>query len=463
MIALRSRLRPPLVAALILLPPLAAGARADPACLASPKRDCAFAWALAAARADRTHAALRIGALMYVAAGLAQAGRSAEAAAVFEEVRAAGTALPSPGSADDTLAMLAGGQARAGLFEGARTTARGIADGRARAKAFSEIAAALVERGRFEDAVATARAIEIFAGRSDALVAVGRALAEAGRIEEALAAARAIPEDIQRLRVLHKVADLLARERRPEADAILREGIALARRLSGESEQAIFVGQFAGVLARLGRDGEAMALADSIARPELRHSALGPIASAQAETGRIDAALATLKLIDTRNRDRDNPVFARTAAMRDIVRALAKAGRLDEAAAIAATMRSANDYRHVALRAVALAYAGAGRFEQAIAYARSIGSGERDYVLRALVPVLVEAGRFDDALAIGRSLAQGYERAPAIAAVGAGFWKADRKPAAEAAFREALSAAEALPEGLFRSEALVKIALLLPR
>jgi len=145
------------------------------------------------------------------------------------------------------------------------------------------------------------------------------------------------------------------------------------------------------------------------------------------------------------------------------VLALAKAGRLDEAKAMASKMRSANDYRYVAQRGIALAHAKAGQFEQAIAFARALDSATRDYTFRALIPLLIEAGRFDDALALGRALARDYERAPAIATVGAGLLKADRKPAAAAVFREAVTVAAALPDGFFRAEGLVKIALLLPR
>ena len=463
MIALRSHLRPLFGAALILLPHFAAGARADQACLAAPSQACVFAWALTSARAERLDASLRIGAIMEVASGLARAGQRDRAAALFREVIAAANALQPQWSADDALALLAGRQARAGMIEEARALARGIAEDKPRAKAFAEIAAALVGRGQFEEAVAASLAIEIPATRSDTLVVVGRALADAGRAEEALTAARAIPEAIQRLRVMHKVADLLARERKPEADRLVREGIALARELPEGADQAIFTGLFAGALARLGHDGEAMALAVSITKPELRHSVYGPIASAQAEAGRIEAALATLKRIDTRNRERDNPVFARTEAMRDIVLALARAGRMDEAKAMAASMHSVNDYLHAAQRGIALAHAEAGRFDEAMAFAFALGPHTRDYVLQALAARLLAARRFDDALAASRALSRDYDRAPALAAAGAGLWKVDRKPAAEAAIREAISLAAGLPEGLFRAEGLVKIALLLPR
>ena len=462
MLATRSCMRRPIAAALFFLPLLAPAARADEACRAAPSQDCVFAWALATARAERLETSMRIGTITNVASGRARAGRGAEAAAAFREALVLGDALRPHWAVDQSFAIVAGEQVKAGLIEEGLAVARGIAGAEARAKAFAEIAKAMVARGRLEDGLAVARAIEHPETRSATLEYVGRALAAAGRPDDALGIARSIAEARPRLRVLYKVADAMARGRKPEADALLREGIALARTLAGEADQAIFVGQFAGVLAWMGRDDEAMALADSIAKPELRHSVHGPIASGQAEAGRIDAALATLKLISTRRTDFNNPVFARTAAMRDIVLAMAKAGRMDEANALALTMGNVNDYRYVAFRGIALAHAKAGRFEEAMALARS-RTFVRDYVFRGLIPVLTEAGRFDDALALSRALAQAYEQAPAIAVVGAGLLKAERKPAAEAAFREALTVAAALPEGFFRSEALVKIALLLPR
>ncbi len=107
----------------------------------------------------------------------------------------------------------------------------------------------------------------------------------------------------------------------------------------------------------------------------------------------------------------------RAWALKEVVQAVAKAGKFAEAAAIARTIEEGSLGTN-ALTEVVQAAAKAGKFAEAEALARTIEDAqERAEALKEVVQAITEAGKFAEAVTIARSIEVAGQRAKALTAV----------------------------------------------
>jgi tetratricopeptide (TPR) repeat protein len=250
----------------------------------------------------------RARALAAIAAALAVAGRSEEAAAMAEDALAGAGALAQAHARAGALAEVAAALAVAGrperaaaMAERAQADARAVRDPETGARAFGEVAAGLARAGRVGEALAIVRRLEGGAAEPRALAQVTDALVAAGKVDEAAATAE---------RALDRVGAL------------------------GESHAgAVWLGEVASALAAVGRTGEAGAVAEKAlermhgrGESTLGAGALAEIAAGLARAGRLTEAMEVAQRVEAG--------AARAGALAAVAAALAVAGRADEAATV---------------------------------------------------------------------------------------------------------------------------------
>jgi tetratricopeptide (TPR) repeat protein len=302
-----------------------------------------------------------------------------------------------------------------------RTLTDPEAQGRALVPLVKEFAAA----GRPEEAAALARGITVAGHRESALAFLARAGAAAGVPDQGrpdpvpdrrVPAARE-PRGPGPVSLRH--ASVTA-ERRARAAELARTGAhprrgapalaALAHTLAG-TEHRSQAEELAQEAAELSRSG-----------PSLSGEAARLLARALAGAGLIPEAPAVARTIAA--------PYERALALADVVRHSARAGGDDESAdtvreATRAARAPADGHQRVrALAALAQALAAAGRNRDAARTAREavrlarmhIGPSDRARVLVALAKVLAAAGRHEEAADLARTIAAPYPRAQALRA-----------------------------------------------
>lgn len=364
--------------------------------------------------------------LVGVVRALAEARRPDEAVAL------AHTVAPS-GRRQAALSAAVGGLADAGRTAEAGRLARTLAHPEREAEALTAVARALVRDGRPAEAVALAHDVGRLARnladperRARMLTVAACLLADAGSTDDALTHVREAGEVARTLTHPERQAEALEVIAR-EVATVRRTDDALALSVTGGGRglQARAVAEVVRVLADAGRTdaGHADAAADlarTIPHPDRKASALVVVARAVAHAGREDdaAALAheaaAVARSDT-NLDRKAQILAMVA------RALAAAGcdgdaaaLADEAAAVARAAKNP-DREAETLAAVARTLAAFGRTDEAAAAARAIAHADRRASALVIVArALADAGRTDSALALARTIDKPDREAEAL-------------------------------------------------
>ncbi|MDZ4869837.1 MAG: hypothetical protein SGI91_21135 [Alphaproteobacteria bacterium] len=288
-------------------------------------------------------------------------------------------------------------------------------------------------QGKVQEALATARAVADDVERRILIVSIAAVLSQAGRIEEVLEIALTVPAEEPRFvlavtrwpEMLGYVADDPALKIARPAGSTFAASMALAARLTLDGARDSAYVLIAWANAREDAVANAVQAAGLIKAPSSLRFALSHVAEAQARVGQRAASIATfarvreLIALEPEFLDQDPKWAWREALLSSLAEAQAKAGQIDEALAVARSLKGGDTSavfttkdgrdvtldlnRRMALRAIARAMAKAGRVEEALATARSVemaGLGPMDSGLGIVAEGLADAGRIDDALRV---------------------------------------------------------------
>lgn len=279
------------------------------------------------------HAFLRAVAFADVAMVQEEAGQLGAYKSTIELALAATRSIED-GSRSSVLLMIATAQAKAGDFEAALATARGIDNaGGGRAVALAAIAEAQIKAGEtgagmstFDAALAAARSQTDYRGFT--IQQVATAQAKAGKFDAALANARTIDEDNSRANAFSAIAAAQAEAGEfAAALSTIEAALAVARRVDKDSRDlSLWFVAKAQVQAR--ELDAASGTVRGILNAGYRAMAFSEIAAAQWEFGQTVAARSTIDaaLAAARAEEFDG---ARLGALSDIALTQFKAGEID--------------------------------------------------------------------------------------------------------------------------------------
>jgi tetratricopeptide (TPR) repeat protein len=287
----------------------------------------------------------------------------------------------------------------------------------------ADTALALAEAGQHEQAATTAeqaltaaRLINRPRRRASVLADAARALAQAGQqeragttAEQALTAARTLAEPVEQASALAGVAQALAQAGQPDrAAAVAEQALTTARQEVDPGPRAWALAGAAQALALTGQPEKAQAAAEAAAAAS--HSAefsphgLTAVAQVLAQAGFSESAMVMADSVGSMDE--------RAAALADVAKALARAGRHEQARAAA---------------------------EQALATARSVESQEQRQTLDDVAKVLSQAGLLEPAVAL--EMISPGEQARALADIALALARAGNHEQAQAAAEQALASA----------------------
>jgi tetratricopeptide (TPR) repeat protein len=350
----------------------------------------AFAWIMALARTGRVEEARAAGRavgdkftekdrLGAIAFGLGRADRIAE-------VRAVVRSLPAPQAGQVLIQSLI----IAKEFDQALAEARKLENESERGQQMTEIVTAMVRANKISEAI---RAADEIKGPMAAIYvpeaqgAIAESLARSGQVAEALAAARKILVPASRELVLQQVAETLAQVGRTD------DALAIAAESQGPLSRASVWLRVAKALASAGKTEEAVALARKIDNGSMRLQALSAVVVALNHTGAKDQAAKVLQ-----------EAMAAAAACKPerqlwqafavLSRELADGGMVPESLTALQESKDENE-RGWALLAIVKALAKAGRYDEALEKAHSIKPmfGQRTEAITDVVKTACAAGK----------------------------------------------------------------------
>ena len=381
------------------------------------------------------------------------------------------------------------------------------------------ITAEQTRAGKAGDAVAVARRIKSPGPRAEVLGGIGAVLASAGRTDQALQLAADVSDPRERSRILERAArpgfdeaDALIAPPMPAIDQPASRAFDASMRLAGAfskaDERDLAYCAIATANARGGTPDQAAAAAALIRMPWPKFYALLSVGEAQvkagaraaavatyarardaalllkedeylkqlvesqARAGLIEEALATLPRIKGNETSAMTKVdgkwvsmdLSRRFALSAIARAMAKAGRIDEALKTARMTEGENGGVGYGVGVVAEGLAEAGRIDDALRAAKAVDNeGWRDYLLLTFARARVAAGRMDQARNLAPGIGSEHERAQALAAIAGGYARAGDSEAALAVTREALRLSNRLTYAHQTVDVLVDVARALAR
>lgn len=361
-------------------------------------------------------------------------------------------------------ALAQSGDEQAGLvFDEMRRVADSIQGAQPSEAALRDVAIALAQAGRRSEAREIAHLIQIVDNQTDVLRHLAVILAQAGYtqadevLDEALKVACSILDTGKRVNALCDLAVALADVENQRVDAVFDKAEEIAGTILQGWERANVLRDLATAFAEAGRYARAWAVIWSIEYDVELAEALRQLAVALARVGHTKTDVVFHEATEKAGAiHHDEP---RSEARRDLVAALAEAGRFDKAVGVARTIQFD---RHLAdalcFFAAALAQAGDKQaeavFDEAEKLARSIKDGKhraeaicllaaclarvgdsradaifdaaetealslpidlfRAPVLRNLVAEMVQAGRFDKARRVIRTIQDNKHRAEAL-------------------------------------------------
>ncbi|MFE1240090.1 hypothetical protein [Streptomyces tendae] len=287
---------------------------------------------------------------------------------------------------------------------------RGYVDPDDQAKDLANVVDALVRTGWTEEAVGLAHSAADLARtalnpvwRSWALAQVAEALAGAGRADESMRLAETVAEPDDRAMALAAVARALHRSgRTDEAVSLAHAAVRLARTTPNASYRVLALTDAARALVAVGRLDDAAEIAEGLTEDEQVMTlanvagALAALAGELAQAEHTEDAIRLAHRAAGLARIEPNP-SDRAAALAGVVKALTRAGQLDQATEVAGTI---TDPRRCASALAALAQA-RGRSPEArslLCWALSLHTHRQ--VLKELATVCPEA--LDEALSCVR-------------------------------------------------------------
>lgn len=385
--------------------------------LNGPEREFIKASEVAAKRPKRWAAAAAAAALLVTGAAAGWFFWIRSDAYQVRQVLARGTAMPPmvPPTWHWAQAL-----AIAGKPSEATAAVRAIKDPSHRASGLGAVALILAKMGHTNEAFVVARE----AGERRAFEDIVEYLGKAGRVDEMLAAIREVKDGSARPLLLLTAAQTLARMKRlDQARNVLKETLTASEQ---ETQEVVFVEALV-VLVEVGDAGTALSAARNVQRKNTRLGALAKIASALAESGQVDEALAVLRGLDVPESD----------AKEYLAGPLVKAGRPAEAIA---TVRDLKDpmRRDRAAAKVAVALAESGKASDALGIARLIyDTHNRSEAFLGVVKALAARGEIDGALALARErTVYADDRDEALAWAAETFAKIGKREAALTTARE---------------------------
>ena len=372
---------------------------------------------------------------------------------------------------DWALGDVAVAQAAAGYGSAALATAARMGDPRLLIAALNRIARAQAETGNFDNARAIARAIPDVRVRAESLNAVAATQLEAGdeagaraTLSRALRAA-AVAEPEPQAFLLSEIAVVQAKSGDPAgAFASLNEARDRAGAANTAAGRARALSRVATAMAEIGRIDEALAMVENIGEARHRTPVLILAAVAQAETGDVPLALETIAAIEDTHH--------RVVALDKVALVQARAGATAAARSILARARAAIDKinygyaRAYALSRIALTETVIGTVGDVLELSKQIV----DKALRArtLWTASAAQARFGDKAAAQRSAALALAATDMIEDPLGRLWllsdiavarsRAGDESGARALFDRTLEYAEAMTTPWLRARALSRLA-----
>jgi tetratricopeptide (TPR) repeat protein len=388
--------------------------------------------------------------------------------------------LAETGPRPDVLAEVGLGFAELGQVDEALRVVRDIANDEPQMRALGAVATALLTVGKTEQGLTLVGTIPDEAWRTFAMLEVGDSLVEVEQADRArpvaeklLVAAHKRANNSLRALMLAIAAWLLARAGQVErAQPINEEAQSAARASPDDPLRTMALGGVAMTLAEVGRSDQAVAVAREIKEDGWRASVLAAVAEALAKIGQVDRAREIAKdalaAIDAIAEEPSTSEFAEAA------RALAKVGLTELALRVARDLGD-NRSRASALAAVAEALAEAGQVDQARAIAEdALTAGyavpEPWWAESAAtaIRVLAKVGQqerarreTENAIAGARSILDGWARARALALLAVALAGMGQEEQASVIVEEAHVAVLAPAAYGVRAESILRVAMAL--
>ena len=367
--------------------------------------------------------------------------------------------INSLGFRHEALSEIAGAQMEAGDFDSALVTAQTIASTQHRVMILGEIAGAQVEAGKIDDALAIMLDISDEDDRAEVLSDIAVAQAKMGDFDNALDTARSINSAYTHAWTLREIAVVQEKAKnRSSARDIFSAALSVAQSVDGE---------------------------------HLRTGVLRDIAVARAEVGDYDAALDTVRIInsDTFASIPDDcfehlckiaaaPTKAEYKSLAGgacavMLSNLRSSGGLSNHAddwlligIVHSVAEQVSDARAWALRDIAMAQAKAGKtslaretFSAALSAVQCVvNRADRAEVLFSIAEGRAQIGDFNESFIIARNISDAHYRAAALRVIASAQAESGDALSAWVTFAAALSAARSVDNVNDRANALIRIA-----
>ncbi|GAB6051631.1 hypothetical protein JCM17960_04510 [Magnetospira thiophila] len=204
-------------------------------------------------------------------------------------------------------------QTKAGLAEAATVTLRRIGDPRLVMRSLRDIAIARADAGRLSEALDAAAIIPDPVRRAEALTAIAAASRDGDSMEKAQDSVAAVPDLDNRISLMCQLAVTQSRNgARVAANDTLTRAEDMARRPENGALRESALRRIATAHAEAGQPERALALLDDLSDDSERLTVLIAAANAQAQAGQTDAALITVALIEA---DRYRPAVLALIAL----------------------------------------------------------------------------------------------------------------------------------------------------
>ncbi len=387
-------------------------------------------------------------------------------------------AIPKEEMRDWALGEILASQAKAGLTANAMATVRRINDTRLIMVALRDIAEALAKAGYIDEALAASKIIPDPLKMTDALASIAEILAEHDNAEQArrivteLVGLLSTLEDPLRRITLRTIAAKILNRIGDTESAMEQIGLASKAAVSNIAlhEQGKALRHVAAALAEMGRPADALGMMVNVDKPQDRIPVLIAAATAQADAGDSQLAIATAENIETAR--------YRAVVFGNIAIAEAQAGNFTQArttvdrARILSAEIELPYARSFAASRIALALTELGKSGELPFYDEAVNATDKiaDDQLRAHILWMIagERARAGDTAGASRTEALARAATDQIKSPLSRVWMygdiasnnlaAGDEKAARAAFRNALSVAESVHNPWARARALSRLA-----
>jgi tetratricopeptide (TPR) repeat protein len=418
----------------------------------------------------------RASALASMAAALTAVGQP-QAAPLFRDAETIASAIKLDRERGYALRSVAAALAAAGQLTQAEVVALSISDDphgttETRDRVLADVAKALAVSGQIKRGEALACNLKSKAARVTALAGVARALSAIGQTEHAMlilvdaeAAARTTGQD-SRIEALVDVAKAMAACGRSEqANQLYAEAEAFAESLSGDRAHAWSTSRqmepfvsLAEILTAAGQIERAEAIARTMPPDKLRADTLANLAWVLAASGQTERAIEMFADVETLVRT-ILTTSEQISALENLAEALVKARQWAQAEVVARAIP--NDIGEPGMRLlmfIARALADAGRIEDAEALACKIeGTGWQGEALVSVAKALATAGQIDRAQALAISLEHNAAQVEALAVVARVLVTVGETKRAMQILADATTAARSIEHDYWRAKALSEL------